>query len=190
MIVKAPRAGLNSSSGHARPPGLSLPPSCFLSVFLVATGDRYWVFDAERQITGPDPVRRLGLPVSDIQAALGWQQDGVEKAYLLKSSSYWSLDPQESRLDDIYPRSTWEWEGVPGHVDAAFRDTHGESRSHAQAAGQGGALLTLLSRSAGYANVLSGLHYWRLDPADMKVLEGYPRSIAADFFGCASFLPK
>uniref|UniRef100_H3CNS4 Matrix metallopeptidase 11 n=1 Tax=Tetraodon nigroviridis TaxID=99883 RepID=H3CNS4_TETNG len=127
----------------------------------VGTGDQYWVFDAERQIRGPDLVWSLGLPVSNIQAALKWHQNGVEKAYLLKSASYWSLDPQQSRVDDFYPHSMWEWEGVPGHVDAAFQDRQG------------------------YANFLSGLHYWRLDPATLKVLEGYPRSIGADFFGCA-----
>lgn len=96
----------------------------------MGTGDQYWVFDAERKITGPDSVWRLGLPVSSIQAALKWHQNGVEKAYLVKSSSYWSLDPQESRLDDIYPHSMREWEGVPVHIDAAFQDRDGESRSH------------------------------------------------------------
>lgn len=69
----------------------------------------------------------LGLPVTDIQAALKWHQDGSEKAYLIKSFSYWSLNPQESRVDDIYPQSMWEWEGVPSHIDAAFQDRHGES---------------------------------------------------------------
>lgn len=38
----------------------------------------------------------------------------------------------------------------------------------------------------GYANFLSGLHYWKLDPVELKVLEGYPRSIGMDFFGCHS----
>lgn len=94
----------------------------------MGTGDLYWVFDAERQITGPDSVWTLGLPVTDIQAALKWHRDGVEKAYLLKSSSYWSLNPQENRVDDVYPHM-WEWEGVPSHIDAAFQDRHGESRS-------------------------------------------------------------
>lgn len=95
-------------------------------MFLVGTGDQYWVFDAERKITGPDSVWNLGLPVTDIQAALKWHQDGIEKVYLMKSSSYWSLNPQQSRVDDIYPQSMWEWEGVPSHIDAAFQDRHGE----------------------------------------------------------------
>lgn len=96
-------------------------------MFLVGTGDQYWVFDAERKITGPDSVWTLGLPVTDIQAALKWHQNGIEKAYLMKSSSYWSLNPQENRVDSIYPQSMWEWEGVPSHIDAAFQDRHGEA---------------------------------------------------------------
>lgn len=101
-------------------------------MFLVATGDQYWVFDAERKITGPESVWRLGLPVGNIQAALKWHQNGVETVYLLKSPSYWSMDPRESRVDDVYPHSMWEWEGVPSHMDAAFQDRHGESGSHAK----------------------------------------------------------
>lgn len=106
-------------------------------MFVMGTGDQYWVFDAERQISGPDSVWRLGLPVSNIQAALKWHQNGVEKAYLLKSSSYWSLDLQESRVDDVHPHSMWEWEGLPSHVDAAFQDRQGESRSRTKVIHQG-----------------------------------------------------
>ncbi len=42
----------------------------------------------------------------------------------------------------------------------------------------------------GYANFLSGLQYWKFDPVALKVLEGYPRNIGMDFFGCAAFLSK
>lgn len=104
-------------------------PRPLLADVLPGTGDRYWVFDAERPISGPEPVRTLGLPVANIQAALRWRQNGVEKAYLLKSASYWSLDPQQSRVDRSDPTSMWEWEGVPVRVDAAFRDSQGESGS-------------------------------------------------------------
>ncbi|KAG8010987.1 Stromelysin-3 [Nibea albiflora] len=129
-------------------------------------GDSYWVFDAERKITGPDSVQKLGLPVTDIQAALKWEEDRVEKVYLFKSTSYWPFSPQENRVDDVYPRSMYEWEGVPSHIDAAFRDRYG------------------------YANFLSGAHYWKFDPVALKVLEGYPRNIGMDFFGCSAFLSK
>lgn len=90
------------------------------------TGDSYWVFDAERKITGPDSVRQLGLPVTDIQAALKWEEDRMEKVYLLKSASYWPFSPQENRVDDVHHRSMHEWGGVPSYIDAAFRDRYGE----------------------------------------------------------------
>ena len=101
---------------------------CAIALYLLSvTGDRYWVFDAERKITGPDSVWQLGLPVSDIQAALKWEEDHVEKVFLFKSGSYWPFHPQENRVEDIHPRSMHKWGGVPGQVDAAFRDKYGEN---------------------------------------------------------------
>ncbi|XP_023253603.1 stromelysin-3-like [Seriola lalandi dorsalis] len=120
-------------------------------------GDSYWVFDAERKITGPDSVQRLGLPVTDIQAALKWE----EKVYLFKSTSYWNFNPKENRVDDVHPHSMHEWGGLPSRIDAAFQDIYG------------------------YANFLSGPHYWKIDPVALKVVEGYPRSVGRDFFGCS-----
>uniref|UniRef100_UPI003AAA3C76 stromelysin-3-like n=1 Tax=Centroberyx gerrardi TaxID=166262 RepID=UPI003AAA3C76 len=127
-------------------------------------GDSYWVFDAERKITGPDSVQRLGLPVTDIQAALKWEDDQVQKIYLLKSGAYWRFSPQENRVEAAHPHSMQDWEGVPSNIDAAFRDRYG------------------------YAHFLSGMHYWKFDPVEVKVLGGYPRNIGADFFGCAASL--
>ncbi|XP_027882186.1 stromelysin-3-like [Xiphophorus couchianus] len=124
-------------------------------------GDSYWVFDAGRRISGPDSLQRLGLPVTDIQAALRWEDGGSEKVYLFKSSFYWSFSVQENRVGDLHPRSTHEWAGLPAHVDAAFLDSYG------------------------YPNFLSGLYYWKLDPVALKVLDGYPRRIGTDFFGCS-----
>lgn len=86
------------------------------------------MYDAERKITGPDSVWKLGLPVTHIQAALRWQEDSTEKVYLLKSPSYWSFNSQENRVDDVHPQSIWDWEGVPNHIDAAFRDRYGEHK--------------------------------------------------------------
>lgn len=86
------------------------------------TGDSYWVFDAARKITGPDSVQQLGLPVTDIQAALKWE----EKVFLFKSNSYWKFNPHENRVDNMHPHSMHEWGGVPSHIDAAFQDVYGE----------------------------------------------------------------
>uniref|UniRef100_A0A3Q4MEJ1 Matrix metallopeptidase 11b n=1 Tax=Neolamprologus brichardi TaxID=32507 RepID=A0A3Q4MEJ1_NEOBR len=125
-------------------------------------GDSYWIFDAERKITGPDSVRRLGLPVTHIEAALKWEEDHTEKVYFFKSSYYWSFNIQDNRINDLHPHSIYEWRGMPSHIDGAFLDRYG------------------------YANFLSGMHYWKFDPVALKVLEGYPRSIGMDFFGCSA----
>ncbi|KAM9841403.1 stromelysin-3-like [Aulostomus maculatus] len=126
-------------------------------------GGSYWVFDAERKVTGPDSMRQLGLPVTDIQAAVKWDEDGEEKVFLFKSASFWRFSPLENRVDDVRPGSMHEWRGAPRHIDAGFRDKHG------------------------YANLLSGMVYWKFDPVGLKVLEGYPRRIGMDFFGCVDF---
>lgn len=123
-------------------------------------GETYWVFDAERRITGPDSVGRLGLPVSDIQAAIKWEVENTLKVFLFKSLSYWSFSPLDNRVDNVHPQSMPEWTGIPKHIDAAFQDRHG------------------------YANFLSGTQYWKFDPVALKVLDGYPRNIGMDFFGC------
>ena len=47
-------------------------------------------------------------------------------------------------------------------------------------------IVAFFTRLTGYANFLSGMHYWKLDPVGLKVLEGYPRSIGMDFFGCSA----
>ncbi|KAM9437926.1 stromelysin-3-like isoform 2-T2 [Salvelinus alpinus] len=123
-------------------------------------GDSYWVFDAERKITGPDSLSRLGLHVSDIQAALMWGEDKAQKTYLFKSGTYWRFSPLENRVDTAHPRSMQDWGGIPMDIDAAFQDQYG------------------------YAHFLSGMQYWKFDPVEVTVLEGYPRYIGMDFFGC------
>lgn len=50
--------------------------------------------------------------------------------------------------------------------------------------------MTVSPSLTGYANILSGQYYWKFDPVELKVLEGYPRSIGTDFFGCAAFPAK
>lgn len=124
-------------------------------------GDSYWVFDAERKITGPDSVEKLGLPVSDIQAALMWGEEQAQKIYLFRAGTYWRFNLLENRVE-AHPRSMMDWRGVPNDLDAAFQDQYG------------------------YAHFLRGLQYWKFDPAELKVLEGYPRYIGMDFFGCSA----
>ncbi|KAM8885873.1 stromelysin-3 isoform 1-T1 [Spinachia spinachia] len=125
-------------------------------------GENYWVFDAEMQVRGPEPVRGLGLSPSGIRAALRWGHDANFDTYFFRSGSYWRFSPHQRRVEAAHPRSMQDWSGVPGDVDAAFRDVYG------------------------YAHFLRGRQYWKLDPVGMNSLEGYPRYVGVDFFGCRS----
>lgn len=84
------------------------------------------MFDAERQIRGPESIRSLGLSVSGIQAALRWGHDATYNTYFFKSGSYWRFSPSESRVDSVYPRSMQDWGSIPEDVDATFRDIYGK----------------------------------------------------------------
>lgn len=37
---------------------------------------------------------------------------------------------------------------------------------------------------SGYAYFLRGRLYWKFDPVKVKALEGFPRLVGPDFFGC------
>ncbi|XP_030628457.1 stromelysin-3 [Chanos chanos] len=124
-------------------------------------GNNYWVFDAEKQITGPDTLQNLGLPVGSIQAALRWRERNGHQTYFFKSGAYWRFDPLQNRVDTGHPHSMQQdWWGIPDEVDAAFQDTQG------------------------FAHFISGRQYWKVDPVERKVLAGYPRYVGMDFFGC------
>ncbi|XP_036444949.1 stromelysin-3 [Colossoma macropomum] len=129
-------------------------------------GERYWVFDAERQITGPDLVERLGLPISHIQAALTWGTGKTQKVYFFKQGSYWLFNPMENRVESAYSYNMAKWRGIPNDIDAAFRDHYG------------------------FAHFLRGNQYWKFDPVEERALEGYPRYIGMDFFNCPSSMYK
>lgn len=45
-------------------------------------------------------------------------------------------------------------------------------------------LLTPPLSPTGFAYFLRGRDYWKFDPVQVKVLEGYPRQISQDFFSC------
>uniref|UniRef100_A0A8C2XA53 Stromelysin-3 n=1 Tax=Cyclopterus lumpus TaxID=8103 RepID=A0A8C2XA53_CYCLU len=123
-------------------------------------GESYWVFDAEMQIKGPESIRSLGLSVSGIQAALRWGHDSNFNTYFFKSGGYWRFSPRDRRVESVYPRSMQDWSGIPEDVDATFRDVYG------------------------YAHFIRGRQYWKFDPVGRNSLEGYPRYIGVDFFGC------
>lgn len=39
---------------------------------------------------------------------------------------------------------------------------------------------------SGYAHFIRGRQYWKFDPVGMNSLEGYPRYVGMDFFGCSN----
>ncbi|KAF5903012.1 stromelysin-3-like, partial [Clarias magur] len=87
-------------------------------------GQNYWVYDAEKQISGPDTLQGLGLPVNDIQAALMWGEDKTQKVYFFKGENYWRFNPQENWVDMSYARNMVDWRGIPNDIDAAFQDRY------------------------------------------------------------------
>ncbi|XP_078523943.1 LOW QUALITY PROTEIN: stromelysin-3-like [Lissotriton helveticus] len=128
-------------------------------------GSQYWVYDGERQVSGPSPLSDLGLTEPNVRAALMWGTEQNKKAYFFKGSSYWRFNPTTRSVDNIYPRSMGDWRGVPTAIDAAFQDEFG------------------------YAYFVRGRQYWKFDPVQVRVLEGYPRQINQDFFKCTSAAP-
>lgn len=43
---------------------------------------------------------------------------------------------------------------------------------------------TFIFSLSGYAHFILGRQYWKFDPVGMNSLEGYPRYVGMDFFGC------
>ncbi|XP_061589208.1 stromelysin-3-like [Cololabis saira] len=129
-------------------------------------GNSYWVFDAGRKITGPDSIQQLGLPVSEIHAAVNWAVDRDETIFLFNPPFYWSFSPNNNRVNDAHPAGMHKWAGLPSRFDGAFRDKYG------------------------YTNFVSGQDYWKFDPVTLTVLKGYPRIIGVDFFSCSASLYK
>ncbi|XP_057688054.1 stromelysin-3 [Corythoichthys intestinalis] len=125
-------------------------------------GNSYWVFDTEMRVRGPESVQALGLPATGVKAALRWGRDPDFNTYLFGSGGYWRYSPRRNRLESPYPRAMSDWGGIPADVDATFRDAYG------------------------YAHIIRGRQYWKLDPVSMNSLEGYPRYVGVDFFGCGN----
>lgn len=122
-------------------------------------GAQYWVYNGEKPVLGPAPISELGLLGSPIQAALAWGPE-KNKIYFFGGGDYWRFHLSTGRVDSPVPRRATDWRGVPPEIDAAFRDADG------------------------YAYFLRGRLYWKFDPVKVKALEGFPRLVGPDFFGC------
>ncbi|XP_023618954.1 stromelysin-3 [Myotis lucifugus] len=123
-------------------------------------GAQYWIYDGEKPVVGPAPLSELGLLWSPVHAALVWGS-GKNKIYFFRNGYYWRFHSGTRRVNNQVPRRATDWRGVPSEVDAAFQDADG------------------------YAYFLRGRLYWKFDPVKVKVLEGFPRRVGPDFFGCA-----
>lgn len=122
-------------------------------------GAQYWVYNGEKPVLGPAPLSELGLLGTPIQAALAWGPE-KNKIYFFGGGDYWRFHLSTRRVDSPVPRRATDWRGVPPEIDAAFRDADG------------------------YAYFLRGRLYWKFDPVKVKALEGFPRLVGPDFFGC------
>lgn len=137
--------------------------------FFFCVDENYWVFDAERQIRGPESIRTLGLSVSGIQAAMRWGHDSTYDTYFFKSGSYWRFSPHQNRVESAYPRSMQDWSGIPNDVDASFRDVYG-TKQHI--------LFNHHTISAGSAGS-AGLHDWvpvNFSCSSFRLRPLYPRT--------------
>uniref|UniRef100_A0A9L0TCX5 Stromelysin-3 n=1 Tax=Equus caballus TaxID=9796 RepID=A0A9L0TCX5_HORSE len=122
-------------------------------------GAQYWVYDGEKPVLGPAPLSELGLLGAPVHAALVWGPE-KNKIYFFCGGDYWRFHPSTRRVDSPVPRRVTDWRGVPSEIDAAFQDADG------------------------YAYFLRGRLYWKFDPVKVKALEGFPRLVGPDFFGC------
>ncbi|KAM4808097.1 stromelysin-3 [Rhinophrynus dorsalis] len=123
-------------------------------------GLQFWVFDGKLQASGPFQLLEMGISATRIQAAFMWGTDKNKKTYLFRGAEYWRLNTETRRVESWRSRSMGDWRGVPTSIDAAFQDEQG------------------------FAYFLRGRHYWKFDPVQVRVLEGYPRLISQDFFNC------
>uniref|UniRef100_A0A8C5KQ52 Stromelysin-3 n=1 Tax=Jaculus jaculus TaxID=51337 RepID=A0A8C5KQ52_JACJA len=123
-------------------------------------GAQYWVYDGEKPLLGPAPLSELGLTGSPVHAALVWGSE-KNKIYFFRGGDYWRFYPSTRHVENPVPRRATDWRGVPSEIDAAFQDAEG------------------------YAYFLRGHLYWKFDPVKVKALEGFPRLVGPDFFGCA-----
>ncbi|XP_029423016.1 stromelysin-3 isoform X3 [Nannospalax galili] len=98
-----------------------------------------------------------GLP-NPVDAAF---EDAQGHIWFFQGGDYWRFHPKTRRVDNPVPRRATDWRGVPSEIDAAFQDAEG------------------------YAYFLRGHLYWKFDPVKVKALEGFPRLVGPDFFGCA-----
>uniref|UniRef100_A0A1I7ZI23 ZnMc domain-containing protein n=1 Tax=Steinernema glaseri TaxID=37863 RepID=A0A1I7ZI23_9BILA len=135
----------------------------------VFRGDKYWLLDRDGRVYKGYP-RKISIGLvstpSDLDAAFVWSQD--DKPYFFKNDKFWRY-------------SRWGMSrGWPRSVASLFRGVLPASQAPRKI---DAALRTADDRCF----VFVGSKYFRLqDWRHFKVADGYPRSTAADWFGCPS----
>lgn len=85
-------------------------------------GNKYWRFRNKRRDLGyPKLISAgfAGIP-DDIDAAFVWSGNG--RTYVFKGNEYWRFDSKaEPPVSAEYPRPIKVWNGVPAHINAAFK---------------------------------------------------------------------
>lgn len=85
-------------------------------------GNKYWRFRNRRRDIGyPKLISAgfAGIP-DDIDAAFVWSGNG--RTYIFKGANYWRFDSKsDPPVSSDYPRSIKIWQGIPAHINAAFR---------------------------------------------------------------------
>ncbi|XP_075535845.1 stromelysin-1-like isoform X1 [Dermacentor variabilis] len=127
-------------------------------------GGNYWRF-RNKQVSKGYPqkisVGFQGIP-DNLDAALVWSGNG--KTYFFKGNQYWRYDSRnEVPVSDRYPQPVSNWNGLPGHLDAAFQWQNG------------------------YSYFFKGPNYYRFNDKDFGVDKGdppYPRATSVWWFDC------
>ncbi|CAN7997015.1 unnamed protein product [Ixodes pacificus] len=127
-------------------------------------GNNYWRFRNKEKSSGyPQRINVgfQGIPAS-VDAALVWSGNG--KTYFFKGDQYWRYDSRsEVPVSDRYPQPISNWNGIPGHLDAAFQWQNG------------------------YSYFFKGGNYYRFNDKDFGVDQGnppYPRATSVWWFDC------
>uniref|UniRef100_A0A131Z4B3 Matrix metalloproteinase-14 (Membrane-inserted) n=1 Tax=Rhipicephalus appendiculatus TaxID=34631 RepID=A0A131Z4B3_RHIAP len=127
-------------------------------------GGNYWRFRNKQMSKGyPQKISVgfQGIP-DNLDAALVWSGNG--KTYFFKGNQYWRYDSRnEVPVSDRYPQPVSNWNGLPGHLDAAFQWQNG------------------------YSYFFKGPNYYRFNDKDFGVDKGdppYPRATSVWWFDC------
>ncbi|KAL1437884.1 hypothetical protein MTO96_048572 [Rhipicephalus appendiculatus] len=129
-------------------------------------GGNYWRFRNKQMSKGyPQKISVgfQGIP-DNLDAALVWSGNG--KTYFFKGNQYWRYDSRnEVPVSDRYPQPVSNWNGLPGHLDAAFQWQNG------------------------YSYFFKGPNYYRFNDKDFggRLTRGdppYPRATSVWWFDC------